>query len=67
MQGNNKEAFKYFGKAISQNPPYELEFNARIRQTECLTKQNKKAYCASSTEWHAAPRTRAICHKYTMP
>lgn len=40
--GNNKEAFKYFGKAISQNPPYELEFNARIRQTECLTNQNKK-------------------------
>ena len=43
MQGNNKEAFKYFGKTISQNPPYELEFNARIRQTECLTNQNKKS------------------------
>lgn len=41
--GNKKEAFKYFGKVISQNPPYELEFNARIRQTECLTNQNKKS------------------------
>ena len=40
--GNNKEAFRYFGKTISQNPPYELEFNARIRQTECLTNQSKK-------------------------
>lgn len=41
--GNSKEAFKNFGKAISQNPPYELEFNARIRQTECLTDQSKKS------------------------
>ena len=41
--GNNKEAFKSFGKVISKNPQYELEFNARIRQTESLTNENKKS------------------------
>lgn len=40
--GNDKEAFKYFSKAIAQNPPYELEINARIRQTETLTSGSDK-------------------------
>ena len=33
----NNLAYKSFGKVISSNPPYELEFAARIRQTEVLT------------------------------
>ena len=41
--GDDKSAFKNFEKTISKNPPYELEFNARIRQTESLTNQNKKS------------------------
>ncbi len=40
--GNKKEAFRYFSKAIAQSPPYELEVNARIRQTETLTSGNQK-------------------------
>ena len=32
--GENQAAYKAFGKVASANPPYELEFAARIRQTE---------------------------------
>ena len=36
-------AYKAFGKAIKMNPPYQLEFNARIAQTEVMaTGQAKK-------------------------
>lgn len=41
--GNDKAAFKSFDKVIAKNPPYELEFNARIRQTESLTNEKKKS------------------------
>ena len=40
--GNKEEAYKYFGKTISLSPPYEFEFNARIRQTEMATDGNHK-------------------------
>ena len=33
----NNLAYKAFGKVASSSPPYELEFAARIRQTEVLT------------------------------
>ena len=35
--GNNQQAYAAFNKAIRQNPPYELEFNARIQQTEIVS------------------------------
>lgn len=42
-QGNREEAYKAFRKVISQNPPYQLEFNARISMTEVLAKgQSRK-------------------------
>lgn len=34
--GNQRQAYRAYQKAIRQNPPYELEFNARIAQTEVL-------------------------------
>lgn len=40
--GEMKAAYKSFGKTISLSPPYELEFNARIRQTETATDENHK-------------------------
>ncbi len=40
--GNRKAAYKSFGKTISTSPPYELEFNARIRQTETASDENHK-------------------------
>lgn len=40
--GNKELAYKAFRKVIRQNPPYELEFNARIAQTEVMAKGNSK-------------------------
>lgn len=34
--GNNAEAYHAFKRVIRQNPPYELEFNARISMTEVM-------------------------------
>lgn len=36
--GDSKKAYKAFGKVYSKNPPYELAFNARIQQTEVMSK-----------------------------
>ena len=40
--GNRTEAEKAFKKVIGCHPPYELEFNARIAQSEVLAKSNAK-------------------------
>jgi len=41
--GDNASAYKHFSKVIKSSPPYELEFNARIAQTEVMSKgQSKK-------------------------
>ena len=40
--GNREEAYKAYAKVIRQNPPYELEFNARIAQTEVMAKGRAK-------------------------
>ena len=41
--GNKAEALKAYKKVVRQNPPYEIEFNARIAMTEVLSGvQSKK-------------------------
>lgn len=40
--GNNQEAYKAYKKVISQNPPYEIEFNARIAMTEVMAQSDAK-------------------------
>jgi len=40
--GHKGEAYKAFKRVIRQNPPYELEFNARIAQTEVLASNQSK-------------------------
>lgn len=41
--GNNPAAFKCFEKVLIQGPLYDLELNARIKQTETMSdEQNKK-------------------------
>ena len=37
-----QQAYKAYQRAIRQNPPYELEFNARIAQTEVMAKGNTR-------------------------
>jgi tetratricopeptide (TPR) repeat protein len=39
-QGRNLEAFQLFRKVANANPPYPLEFAARIRQTEVFAGHN---------------------------
>ena len=36
QQGNRKEAYDAYRRVVRLNPPYELEFNARIAQTEVM-------------------------------
>lgn len=38
--GDNENAYKAFQKVTKFNPPYELEFNARIKQTEVFPGNN---------------------------
>lgn len=40
--GNRELAYRAFRKVIGLNPPYELEFNARIAQTEVMAKGQAK-------------------------
>lgn len=40
--GHDPEAFRYFKKVIRRNPPYELEFNAKIQMTEAMSKGKAK-------------------------
>ena len=40
--GQNSEAYKSFGKVVRSNPPYELEFNARIARTEVMDGNSKQ-------------------------
>ena len=34
--GRNDDAYRMFGKVISMSPPHEIEFHARIQQTETM-------------------------------
>ena len=40
--GHQQEAYKAYSHVAAQNPPYELEFNARIAQTEVMAASNYK-------------------------
>ena len=40
--GRKDEAYKAFRRVVAQNPPYELEFNARIAMTEVMAAGKSK-------------------------
>ena len=40
--GNKQEAYKAFKHVVRLNPPYELEFNARISMTEVMAANNSR-------------------------
>lgn len=56
--GDNKAAFKSYNKVIAKNPPYELEFNARIRQTESRTDENKKSILRKLKRMSRSPKNK---------
>ena len=41
--GHREQAYKAYKKVVAQNPPYELEFNARIAQTEVMARGNYRS------------------------
>ena len=40
--GHRDEAYRAYQRVVRQNPPYELEFNARIAQTEVMAQGNSR-------------------------
>ena len=42
LVGNREEAYRAFGKVVGCHPPYELEFNARIAQTEVAASSDSR-------------------------
>ena len=56
--GDMKAAYKCFGKTISKSPPYELEFNARIRQTETATDENHKKILRKLKRMARSPKNK---------
>lgn len=42
LLGHQQEAYNAFKRVVRLSPPYELEFNARIAQTEVMAKNNGK-------------------------
>ena len=40
--GHREEAYNAYQRVVRQNPPYELEFNARIAQTEVMAQGNAR-------------------------
>lgn len=58
QSGDMKAAYKSFGKTISKSPPYELEFNARIRQTETATDENQKKILRKLKRMAKSPKNK---------
>ena len=56
--GYMQEAYKSFGKTIAKSPPYELEFNARIRQTETATNENHKKILRKLKKMAKSPKNK---------
>lgn len=42
LTGNRQEAMKAYKRVVRQNPPYEVEFNARIAMTEVMSASQSK-------------------------
>ena len=56
--GDKESAYRNFGKTISLSPPYELEFNARIRQTETATSENHKKILRKLKKMARSPKNK---------
>ena len=58
MQGQDAQAYRSFQKAIAQNPPYELEFNAHIRQTEVVPASKAPGMIKTLTQMAKNPNNK---------
>ena len=56
--GRETEAYQYYTKVIRRNPPYELEFNARISRTETMPKGKSKQLIRSLKAMARNPKNK---------
>ncbi len=56
--GDNELAYKCLSRVIRSNPPYEMEFNARIMQTELMTKGNHRQIIRKLTRMAKSDRNK---------
>lgn len=56
--GHDPEAYRFFKKVIRKNPPYELEFNARIQMTEAMSKGRSKQMIRKLTSMAKNPKNK---------
>lgn len=56
--GEDQLAFKALKKVYSKNPPYELAFNARIKQSEVLSKGQSKQMIAKLKRMAKSPKNK---------
>ncbi len=56
--GRNSEAYSAYGKLISKSPPYEMELNARIRQTEVMSSSQTKKVVSKLKRMARAPENK---------
>ena len=54
--GQKEEAYRVFGKVAASSPPYELEFAARIRQTEVIPDGNDQQALKMLTRMAKSPK-----------
>ena len=56
--GQKDEAYRIFGKVAASNPPYELEFAARIRQTEVIPGGNEQQVIKMLNRMTKSPKNK---------
>lgn len=56
--GHEQEAYKAYQKVIRQNPPYVLEFHARIAQTEVMAARQSKKMIAKLRRMAASDKNK---------
>jgi len=56
--GHDGEAYKYYKKVIMRNPPYEMEFNARILMSEAMSKGRSKQMIRKLTAMSKNPKNK---------
>ena len=56
--GHDREAYKHYKKVIRRNPPYEMEFNARILMSEAMSKGQAKQMIRKLTAMSKNPKNK---------
>jgi tetratricopeptide (TPR) repeat protein len=56
--GQKDDAFRIFGKVASSSPPYDLEFAARIRQTEVIPGNNDQQVLKMLNRMAKSPKNK---------